>query len=158
MYSSSKLKGCFLHQSDEWKTPLDFFNIYVRDADFDPCPGHGEYKLPIKDRNYDHDGLSIPWRGIRVFVNPPYSNIGAWVDKCIEEVTAGHCAIIELLVPSRTDTKWFQKLWANRDNAYGLRCWFNFIPGRIHFNNSKNGAPFPSVMISISYARFKPLC
>lgn len=149
MSTSSKLKGCFLHQSDEWKTPLDFFNKYVGNANFDPCPGHGDYLLPIPFVNRECDGLAIAWHGTRVFVNPPYSNIKAWVDKSIQELKAKHCNVVLLLVPSRTDTKWFQELWGYYLHNYGISTYFDFIPGRIHFNNAKNGAPFPSVLITI---------
>lgn len=149
------LKGCFSHKSDDWSTPPDFFIKHVGCADFDPCPGKGDYKLPITTINKDKDGLKIAWNYYRVFINPPYSNIAAWVDKAISEVLNGNCHIAILLVPSRTDTKWFQKLWANRVERTSkvcpadLRTYFDFIPGRIHFSNSKNAAPFPSVLIHI---------
>lgn len=35
------------------------------------------------------DGLKQSWRGERVWVNPPFSNLGGWVRKALEEVNGG---------------------------------------------------------------------
>jgi len=45
---------------------------------------------------------------------------------------------ILFLIPSRTDTKWFKKLYENNASFY-------FIEGRLHFNEGKS-APFPSMI------------
>jgi site-specific DNA-methyltransferase (adenine-specific) len=103
----------------------------------DPCSSHSNHKCD----NYftlEDDGLSRSWQGETVFVNPPYSDISSWVDKCIEESKKGGVWIF-LLVPSRTDTKHFEKCF---DNAVSV----NFVHGRLKFGNSKNSAPFPSVL------------
>lgn len=44
-----------------------------------------------------------------------------------------------MLVPSRTDTRWFH------DWVYG-KAELRFIKGRLHFNDSKDSAPFPSLV------------
>lgn len=74
------------------------------------------------------------------FVNPPYSKIKEFVDKSIEEHKKGKEVI--LLIPARTDTKYFRKLV-----DYG--CTIIFITGRLHFNES-NSAPFPSCVIFLT--------
>jgi site-specific DNA-methyltransferase (adenine-specific) len=43
------------------------------------------------------------------------------------------------LVHARTDTKWFQKYIYNRSEI-------RFIKGRLKFGNSKENAPFPSMI------------
>lgn len=45
-----------------------------------------------------------------------------------------------MLVPSRTDTKWFH------DWCYG-KAEIRFIKGRIKFGGSTNNAPFPSILV-----------
>ena len=35
------------------------------------------------------DGLVQPWRGERVWCNPPFSNLGGWVRKALAEVNGG---------------------------------------------------------------------
>lgn len=53
----------------------------------------------------DDDGLGQSWSGERVWCNPPYSNVGAWVEKAWAEFgrTCRCCAaeLVVLLVPGR---------------------------------------------------------
>lgn len=48
--------------------------------------------------------------------------------------------VVVMLIPARTDTRWFH------DYIYG-KAEIRFIRGRLHFNNSKNSAPFPSMIV-----------
>ena len=86
--------------------------------------------------------------GEKNFVNPPYSKIKQFVDKSIEEHKKGKEII--LLIPARTDTKYFRKLV-----DYG--CNIVFITGRLHFNNS-NSAPFPSCYIELTGNKHNHIC
>ncbi len=84
----------------------------------------------------DFDGLEIEWEQYN-FVNPPYSQISKWVDKALKEREKGKMSI--MLLPARTDTKWFRKLYDNNSK-------FIFLTGRLHFNDTKEGVPFPSML------------
>lgn len=121
-------KVLFSRKSDNWATPKIMYDFYIRNNYFDPCP-----------LNSDFDGLQIDWKS-KNFVNPPYSKIKQFVDKAIVERKKGKEVI--LLIPARTDTKYFRKLV-----DYG--CDIVFITGRLHFNNS-NSAPFPSCLIYLT--------
>ena len=123
----------FSSKSDIWSTPKELYDKYINDGCFDPCPIDPQW-----------DGLEIEWKE-KNFVNPPYSDISSWVDKSIDEVIKNN-SIVYLLVPSRTDTKWFHKLMNKSD----IHIELNFIKGRLKFGTSKNSAPFPSVIIYIS--------
>lgn len=57
----------------------------------------------------------------------------------MDEKAAEASAIVVCLVPARTDTKWFHDWVLNRAEI-------RFIRGRLHFNGSKNSAPFPSML------------
>lgn len=118
-------KILFSKNSDNWATPKIMYDYYMNNGYFDPCPLNSQF-----------DGLEIEWKN-KNFVNPPYSKIKDFVDKSIEEHKKGRKVI--LLIPARTDTKYFRKLV-----DYG--CDIFFITGRLHFNNS-NSAPFPSCYI-----------
>ena len=83
------------------------------------------------------DGLQTNWGGCN-FVNPPYSDISAWVKKAYEEYQKGKTVV--LLIPSRTDTKWWHEYIMK---ATQIR----FIKGRLKFGDAKNCAPFPSAII-----------
>lgn len=78
--------------------------------------------------------------GARVFCNPPYGReIGKWVKKCYEESRKPNTLVV-MLVPARTDTAWF---W----NYIHGKAEIRFVRGRLHFNDSKQGAPFPSMVV-----------
>lgn len=75
-----------------------------------------------------------------VFCNPPYGReLPKWVKKCHDEAMADAIAVV-MLIPSRTDTAWFHNY------IYG-KAEIRFIKGRLKFGNSKNSAPFPSMIV-----------
>ena len=73
-----------------------------------------------------------------VFCNPPYNELSRWAKKCYEEYLNG--AVVVMLVPARTDTKWFH------DWIYH-KAELRFIKGRLRFGNSTSNAPFPSMVV-----------
>lgn len=134
-------KGLFSSNSNEWATPTDFYKEL--DAEFhfnlDPCCTHENAKC---ERHYtiEDDGLIQDWGGARVFCNPPYSReLPKWAKKCYEESRKPNTLVV-MLVPARTDTAWF---W---DWIYG-KAEIRFVRGRLHFNDAKQGAPFPSMVV-----------
>lgn len=46
-----------------------------------------------------------------------------------------------MLLPARTDTKWFHEYIYNKD-----RVEIRFLKGRLKFGGSRDGAPFPSMV------------
>lgn len=85
--------------------------------------------------------------GYRVFCNPPYSNISDWVAKAFYESRKDNTLVV-LLIPSRTDTKYFH------DYIY-QRSEIRFLKGRLKFGDSKNSAPFPSMVVIFRGAKIK---
>jgi hypothetical protein len=117
----------FSSASDHWSTPTELYTKLNEEFNFndDPCPLHGT------------GGLDRSW-GSSVFVNPPYSDILLWIKKASNEATKGKTVV--LLVPSRTDTKWF--------HDYAMKATeIRFLRGRLRFGGSKNSAPFPSCLV-----------
>lgn len=131
----------FSSKTDLWATPQDFFDNLNQEFDFnlDVCA------LPenAKCKNYytpEVDGLSQQWGG-RVWCNPPYGReIAKWVQKGFESVQAGTASVCVMLLPARTDTKWFHSYVYNKAEI-------RFVKGRLKFGNSKNSAPFPSMVV-----------
>ena len=74
-----------------------------------------------------------------MFCNPPYSQIKSWVKKAYEE-SFKPGTIVVLLIPARTDTKYFHDYILNRSEI-------RFLKGRLRFNNAKDNAPFPSMVV-----------
>lgn len=130
----------FTSNTDEWATPQAVFNDLDNEFNFDldPCATDENHKTPRYYTAKD-DGLAQNWGGCKVFVNPPYSNIAEWVKKAFYE---GHKdnTLVVLLIPSRTDTRYFHDYILNRAEI-------RFIKGRLKFGNSKNSAPFPSMIV-----------
>lgn len=67
--------------------------------------------------------------------------IGVWVKKARESNTT-----VVMLLPARTDTKWFHEYIYNQAEI-------RFIKGRLKFGKSKNSAPFPSMIIIFKEAK-----
>jgi DNA N-6-adenine-methyltransferase (Dam). len=133
--------GLFSSNSNEWATPKAFFEAL--DAEFhftlDPCATSENAKCG-NFYTIEDDGLTQEWGGQRVFCNPPYGReIGKWVKKCYEE--SKNCEVVVMLIPARTDTAYFH------DYIYGKAKEIRFIRGRLHFNESPQGAPFPSMVV-----------
>lgn len=92
------------------------------------------------DRYYtrEDNGLEQEWNG-RIWCNPPYSDLGAWVRKAWDESNAGRAELIVMLVPAnRTEQKW----WQNNVEPYRGRVMqapdatldVRFLPGRMRFD------------------------
>lgn len=127
----------FSSASDEWATPKATYDALHSEFGFqdDPCPLGG-----------DSNGLMREWKS-PCFVNPPYSDIGPWMEKAALEAAAGKTVV--LLVPSRTDTRWWHE--------YAMKAAeIRFIRGRLKFGDAKTGAPFPSCVVVFRSKEDKP--
>jgi site-specific DNA-methyltransferase (adenine-specific) len=127
----------FSSKSDEWSTPQDFFDALNAEFDFnlDPCATESNTKCGLFFSSATN-GLMQIWRG-RVFMNPPYSDIRAWMAHAHRQSLAG--ATVVCLVPARTDTRWFH------ESAVGHEI--RFIKGRLKFGGAQASAPFPSCIV-----------
>ena len=127
-----------------WETPIDIFNELNSEFKFtlDPCASDTNHKC---DKYYTEadDGLSKSWKDENVFVNPPYGReLSKWVEKCYKESIESDGKIV-MLIPARTDTKYFHKYIYHKSEI-------RFLKGRIKFlQNGEvlNSAPFPSMVV-----------
>ena len=135
-----KTDALFSSNSDEWSTPQEIFDEL--DAEFhfnlDPCSTDENHKCAMYFTK-EQDGLKHSWGGYSVFVNPPYSDISRWVEKAYREGTKDN-TVVCLLIPARTDTKYFHNFILHRSEI-------RFIKGRIKFGESIWNAPFPSMVV-----------
>lgn len=133
-------KGMMSSNTNEWATPQAFYNELNKEFHFtlDPCATVENAKCE-KFYTEQQNGLLQSWKGEIVFCNPPYGRqLPLWVKKCCEEAENG--ATVVMLIPARTDTKYFHKYIYNKHEI-------RFIKGRLHFNDSKQAAPFPSMVV-----------
>lgn len=137
-----KLQALFSSATDLWATPQDFFDNLNAEFHFtlDPCALPSNTKCS-KYYTPDDDGLLQDWGGETVFCNPPYGKaISSWVRKCHEESRKPN-TIVVALIPARTDTSYFH------DYIYKKAKEIRFVRGRLKFGNSKNSAPFASMIV-----------
>lgn len=136
-------KGLYTSFNAEWETPKNLFDDMVNEygyCDLDVSASSSNSKC----RNYftiDDDCLRQKWYG-KCFMNPPYGRkIGSFIKKAYEETFINkNCHSVLMLLPDRTDTKWFHDYCV-------LVGEIKFIKGRIKFVGAKHNAPFPSMIV-----------
>lgn len=125
-------------KKDDWGTPWAFFDRLDAEFDF-------EFDAAASPNNAKCDAfccsgsLGMAWAGMgRTWCNPPYGRqIGDWIDKAIAE---GMRTVVVMLVPARTDTKWWARAVKSCQEV-------RFVKGRIKFEGAESGAPFPSAVL-----------
>jgi hypothetical protein len=105
------------------------------------------------------NGLNQDWREHRtLYLNPPYSDVKAWVTKLILSMDVPHSQIEEAIILTKADTstEWFSLLWLNATA-------FCFFDHRLKFGDCEQSAPFPSAIayfgseVQDFYRAFSPL-
>ena len=132
----------FSSKTGEWATPQDFFDKLdwrFGPFDLDPCAGPTKAKCANFFTEAE-DGLAKNWEGFTSFINPPYGRgIDKWIKKGYEESRKEGTKVV-MLIPSRTDTKYWHQYVMKADEVY-------FVKGRLKFGDSENSAPFPSAIV-----------
>lgn len=132
----------FSSKSNDWATPQSFFDKLDRiygPFTLDAAASADNYKVANHYTEADN-ALSQDWSGNRVFLNPPYGrNLKDWVKKAYEEGQKNDTTVV-MLIPARTDTKYWHDyvMWADE---------IRFVRGRIKFGDETNSAPFPSAVV-----------
>jgi site-specific DNA-methyltransferase (adenine-specific) len=128
-------------KKDEWPTPFETFASLDCRFHFqlDPCATAENAKCK-KFFTKEDDGLIQNWKKYRVFCNPPFTRgqAGKWARKAYEAAQVG--ALVVLLVPARTGTKWFQDWVQSKADE------LVFLRGRLKFGDAENSAPFDSAI------------
>lgn len=116
----------------DWTTPRAFFNEL-----------HQEFGFTLDGASSNDNGLlprtstpdrPVPWTNERVFCNPPWSNIPPFV-----ELAATSKAAV-LLVPARTNCKWFHR-------ALELGAEVRFFLGKLKFGSAKWNSPVDCLLL-----------
>lgn len=135
MFSSKKM---------DWETPQVLFEQLNRKFkfDLDACASDENHKIDNYFTEKD-DALVQKWGG-NVFVNPPYGrSIGDFIKKAYEEHLRDPNRFIVMLVPSRTDTRYWQDYVIDKSTI-------KYIRGRLKFEVdgvATDAAPFPSALL-----------
>jgi phage N-6-adenine-methyltransferase len=119
---------------DELWQPLHFAHRFTLDAA--ACAENAKVE---RFYDYQSNGLAQPWKGERVWCNPPFSYIRSWVEKAWREMADG-CECVVMLVPAnRCEQKWWQKdvepfRDGNAPRLSGVVLRTRFIAGRTRFS------------------------
>lgn len=137
--------GMFTSNKNYWETPQEFFEKLNREFNFglDAASTSDNAKCERYFTELEN-GLEQDWRG-NVFCNPPYGReIGDWVKKAHDESLVNTNGVIVLLIPARTDTRYWH------DYIFNKASEIRFLKGRLKFElngASKQPAPFPSAVV-----------
>lgn len=132
----------FSSKKMNWATPQSFFDELDKEFHF-TLDGAADSEN-AKCKKYfteENNSLIQDWEGETVWLNPPYGRIllPQFVKKAYEEGQKPNTTIV-MLIPSRTDTKYFH------DYILG-KAEIRFIKGRLKFVGAKDAAPFPSMVV-----------
>ena len=128
-YSSSK---------QDWETPPDLFDALDSEFGFDLDVCATRRNAKVADYlSPEDDALAPPWRGA-CYCNPPFDQITAFVTKAIRSAAEG--ATVVMLVPARTDSRWFHALLEYADDV-------RLLARRVKFVGAKEPAPFPCAVV-----------
>lgn len=137
-------KALFSSNSMIWETPKDYFdklNMKFK-FDLDACASESNHKVNSYFTEVDN-ALIQKWGG-NVFMNPPYGrHIGEFIKKAYEEHLRDPDRFIVMLIPSRTDTKYWHEYIQDKATV-------KFLKGRLKFEisgKSMDAAPFPSALV-----------
>lgn len=126
---------------DERGTPQSLFDALHQEFHFDldaaATLANHKCELFFGDGGLATDALLEDWGGpgTTVFLNPPYSQATAFLAKARQEADNG--AVIVLILPVRSDTRWWHRYIWNADDGPdgdwypGIRT--RLLPGRLQF-------------------------
>lgn len=132
-----------LKESDNRFTDPSFIHAIEQSfgkIEFDPCWHAASAIRPLAylDVRRGDDGLRDDWSGSFAFVNPPWSNQKAWLERAHDQWAQGKVRTVVCLVPSKTDTKLFHDVLSTDADIY-------FIEGRPRFF-SEDGKSEPTMV------------
>ena len=138
--------AAYMSNRTDWETPTDLFASLDDEFHFtlDAASSETNHKCPkhytLENSAFNHEG-----GGETVFCNPPYGKaIADWARKCSTEASRKNTLVI-MLLPARTDTRWFQDYILNRAEV-------RFLKGRLKFETDgvpDGPAPSPSMIIAM---------
>lgn len=169
----------FSSASDNWATPRALYDQYddIYHFTLDGAADRTNHQCDewLGPGGLSEDALSVEWTGHSVWLNPPYSRVREFLQHAIDQ-SLTHDVGTVLLLPSRTDTKWFHDcVWyAPYQAPYPWVKSVQFLKGRVKFNRADdhayvsagigecnlcggsrkehlaNSAPFPSLVVVLN--------
>lgn len=157
---TEKMAVHFSSDQTEWETPPELFKLLDTEFHFtlDAAARIENRKCKFfidPEQNAFHTRWSKLSEGMPVWLNPPYGReVGRWVKRAWEQSTEGEGCTVVLLLPARTDTRWF--------HDFCVRGEVRFLRGRLKFlerGERRDAAPFPNMVVVFGYSPgFRTFC
>lgn len=139
----SPAKYNFEQERSDYLTPPGIFDIIFKELKNMGIECNGKFSLdtcasqknvPAKEYNIEGitDGLAVDWCGVS-YCNPPYKTCDKWVKKAYAEFQNG--AVCVLLIPARTETKYWQNYILNKGEATRPNITVKFLRKGLKFLN-----------------------
>lgn len=121
-------EGRFFHENAVWN--------YSRWAGRVWCnPPYGESEQPCKKVCIKKRCVKRGWHATEYI-----PGTADFVEKAFDMVKLGSAERVVMLLPVRTDTRWWQEYVKNASERH-------YLKGRLKFSGAKNSAPFPSAIV-----------
>lgn len=131
-----------------FNTPRHIFRYLDRFFNFelDPCDSGNDWLGLPHSFNLGDNGLLKDWK-YNTFVNPPYGkeNENKWIIKCREELAKHNENHYFILLPAKTESDWFSRLFLFSDVRIFLRPRVSFIKN----GKAKHGNNIGSVIFGM---------
>jgi len=110
-------------ENQNWCTPPIYVEavrkFFDGQIDLDPCSNkHSVVNALVEFRLPEQDGLKLPWRGKRIYVNPPYgadrdrgTTIKHWLARCVDSNTQFSSEVLALVPVATNTSHWKQYVW-----------------------------------------------
>lgn len=132
---SFKQKIQYTTKSDYWNTPKTIYNHIINNLKYIDYNPENSFISPFNENTH------LYYKD-KVYINPPFSILSKheFIETIEELIIFGNEVL--LLIPARTDTKYFHALLKYKPKIY-------VIKGRLKFND-KGSAPFPSLFLKFN--------
>ncbi len=126
-YSANAPRSTDDSDSDSYCTPSVLTEMLPL-VDLDPASNERSTIRARRSICLPDDGLARPWSGT-VWCNPPYSNVGAWVDHAIDCARDG--GEVLMLIKADSTTKWWAAAIESGATPIAFRRRITFgLPGK----------------------------
>ena len=132
--------------SDEYGTPAyiirRFHDAISGRFDLDPAAGAEPIRIANERYTREDDGLTGPWHGERVWLNPPYSDPEPWLRKVTTELRRDgekSPQLVLALLKGDTSTGWFH-------NYVTRASYLCLVDHRVSFHGADGTPNFPSIL------------
>lgn len=152
---------------DDWPTPVSLLTALREEFGLFDLDAAACWDTAVAPLYYGPDQANPRWRDAlvldwgadwpewetkwTVFLNPPHSLVAQFVAKAAEQYERWPGMTIVMLLPARTDTRWFhQFLWDRERYCPRPGVQVRFLKGRLTFMGAEHPAPFPSMVVVLN--------